>query len=46
MSVELKNLKSYLNFPNTTSTFRKIINKYHMKKNNLDKHNKKLLLKK
>ena len=46
MSVELKNLKSYLHFPNTTSTFRKIINKYHMKKKNVDKHNKKLLLKK
>ena len=46
MSVELKNLKAYIQFPNTTSTFRKIINKYHMKKKNTEKHNKKILLKK
>ena len=46
MSVELKNLKALLNFQNTTSTFKKLIHKYHLKKNSLDKHNKKLFLKK
>jgi len=46
MSVEIKNLKEYINFPNTTSTFKKLIGKYHMKKKDSEKHNRKLLLKK
>ena len=45
MSVEIKNLKTFLNFPNTTSTFKKLIQKYHTRKKE-DKHNKRLLLKK
>ena len=44
MSVEIKNLKTLLNFQNSTSTFKKLIQKYHMRKKE-DKHNKKLLLK-
>ncbi len=46
MSVEKKNLKAHLNFLNSTTTFRKLINKYYMKKKEPSKHNKKLLLKK
>ena len=46
MSGEIKNLKEYINFPNTTSTFKKLIGKYHMKKKDSEKHNRKLLLKK
>jgi hypothetical protein len=31
MSVRLQTLDSYMNFRNTTSTFKKLINKYHKK---------------
>ena len=46
MSLEIKNLREYINYPNTTPTFKKLLNKYHMKKKHLEKHNKQLFLKK
>ena len=47
MSVEIKNLNTnYINFPNTTSTFKQLINKYQIKNKGSERHNKKLLLKK
>jgi len=45
MSMEIKSLKTYLNFPSTTQTFKNLIYKYHKKKKGTQKLNKKLLLK-
>lgn len=45
MSMEIKNLKTYLNFPSTTQTFKNLIYKYHKRKKGTQKLNKKLLLK-
>lgn len=44
MSIEVKTLKTQLNFQKTTPTFKKLINKYHMKKKAQEKHNQKYLL--
>jgi hypothetical protein len=46
MSSELKNLKTYLNFPNTTQTFKNILFKYHKRKKGSEKPSKRSLLKK
>lgn len=46
MSSELKNLKTYLNLPNTTQTFKNILFKYHKRKKGSEKPNKRSLLKK
>ena len=42
----MKDLKTYINFPNTTSTFKQLINKYQKKNKGSESYNKKLLLKK
>lgn len=46
MSSEIKNLKTFLNFPNTTQTFKNILYKYHKRKKGNTKSDRRLLLKK
>ena len=46
MSSEIKNLKTFLNFPNTTQTFKNILYKYNKRKKGNIKPDRRLLLKK